>query len=114
MLRRWPWPDQGAGQAASPSGQAPLRWRIQDGPWHPEETANQMVLNVAGALLSRDPENAQRLSGDSPSNTMQSASQYPADTAELSAGVRALLRGAQHHHSTTITTHPRTGGGLVR
>lgn len=90
VLRRWPWPDQGVEQPGSPPGQAQLRWRIEDGPWHPEEAASQMVLNVAGALLSRDPENAQRLSGDSISNNLQSASQYPPGTAAGSGRLRAV------------------------
>ena len=90
VLRRWPWTDQAVEQAGSPPGQAPLRWRIEDGPWHPEKTATQMVLNVAGALLSRDPENAQRLSGDSISNSLQSASQFPPDTAVGTLVMRAV------------------------
>lgn len=90
VLRRWPWPDQGVEQSDSPPGQAPLRWRIEDGPWHPEQAASQMVLNVAGALLSRDPENAQKLSGDSISNNLQSASQYPPDTAAGTLTMRAV------------------------
>ena len=89
-LRRWPWPDQGVEPTDSPSRQAPLRWRIDDGPWHLEEAASQMVLNVAGALLSRDPENAQRLSGGSLSNNLQSASQYPAGTAAGTLAMRAV------------------------
>lgn len=90
VLRRWPWPDQGVEPPDSPPGQTPLRWRIEDGPWHPEQAASQMVLNVAGALLSRDPENAQRLSGDSISNNLQSASQYPPDTAAGTLTMRAV------------------------
>lgn len=90
VLRRWPWTNQGVEPPDSPPGQALLRWRIEDGPWHPEEAASQMVLNVAGALLSRDPQNAQRLSGDSPSNNLQSASQYPPGTAAGTLVMRAV------------------------
>ncbi len=90
VLRCWPWTDQGVERAGSPSGQAPLRWRIDDGPWHPEQAASQMVLNVAGELLSRDPSNAQRLSGDSLSNSLQSARQYPAGTEAGSLMMRAV------------------------
>ena len=90
VLRHWPWTDQGVEQPGSPSGQAPLRWRIDDGPWHPEQAASQMVLNVAGELLSRDPENAQRLSGDSLSNSLQSARQYPPGTEAGTLMMRAV------------------------
>ena len=90
MLRRWPWTDPGVEQPGSPPGPAPLRWRIDDGPWHPEQAASQMVLNVAGALLSRDPENAQRLSGNSISNNLQSASQYPAGAVAGTLTMRAV------------------------
>ena len=90
VLRRWPWHDQGVEQAGSPPLQAPLQWRLEDGPWHPEEAASQMVLNVAGALLSRDPNNAQRLSGDSISNNLQLASQYPPGTASGTLMMRAV------------------------
>ena len=90
VRRRWPWPGQGVEQPGSPSGQAPLRWRIDDGPWHSEEAATQMVLNVAGALLSRDPENAVRLSGDSLSTGLQSASQYRPGTLAGSLKMHAV------------------------
>ena len=87
MLSRWPWPDEGAD---SPLGQARLRWRIEDGPWYSEDAATRMVLNVAGALLSRDPENARRLSGDSLSNSLQSAGQYPPGTLAGSLKMHAV------------------------
>ena len=90
VLRCWPWTDQGVERPRSPSGLAPLRWRIDDGPWHPEQAASQMVLNVAGALLSRDPNNAQRLSGDSLSNSLQLAGQYPAGTSAGTLVMRAV------------------------
>ena len=35
-----------------------MRWRIEGGDWHEEHAASQMVLNVAGALLTRDSMNA--------------------------------------------------------
>ena len=54
-LGRWPWQDQ--------AYTARLRWRIEGGPWHSEGAGSQMVLNVAAALLDRDPANAARLSG---------------------------------------------------
>ena len=73
VLCRWPWPDQGT---ASPIDSA-IRWRIHDSPWHTENTASQLVLNVAGALLSRDPANAERLAGDSLSSNVHPATLYP-------------------------------------
>ena len=64
VLDRWPWPEQSDGSTELPSRSATLRWRIEDGSWRPENAASQMVLNVAAALLSRDPANAERLSGE--------------------------------------------------
>ena len=90
VLRRWPWTDQGVEQPGGPAGQSTLQWRIDDGPWHSEQAASQMVLNVVGELLSRDPENAQRLSGDSLNKNLQSASQYPPGTAVGGGLMRAI------------------------
>ena len=73
MLQRWPWPRQ-AVETATPTE---LRWRIEDGPWHTESAASQMVLNVAAALLSRDTSNASRLSGEAVSTHIHPADCYP-------------------------------------
>ena len=73
VLDRWPWPDQGT----APPIDSVIRWRVQDGPWHTENAASQLVLNVAGALLSRDPANAERLAGDSLSSNVHPATLYP-------------------------------------
>ena len=46
------------------SSEAGIKWRIQGGDWHGEHTGYNTVLHVAGRLLSIDPANARRLSGD--------------------------------------------------
>ncbi len=77
VLNRWPW-SESAGSDEQPQGDsATLRWRLEGGPWRTEHTASQMVLNVAGALLSRDPENAKRLSGEAIQSNVHPASRYP-------------------------------------
>ena len=76
-LGRWPWHDQGATTREATRPSARLRWRIEDGDWHSENAASQMVLNVAAALLSRDPENVERLSGEAISSNLHLASEYP-------------------------------------
>ena len=75
VLKRWPWSRSADGDAR-PSDSAPLRWRLDDEPWRNEQVASQMVLNVAGALLSRDPENAKKLSGEAISSNIHPASRY--------------------------------------
>ena len=87
VLNLWPWPDQAKGKQ---DRSARLRWRIEDGPWQPENTASQMVLNVAGALLSRDPENAERLSGEAIRPNLHLASRYPPGTAAGTLTMRAV------------------------
>ena len=74
-LDRWPWPEQPAPARPTESPSTRLRWRVDGGPWHPESAASQMVLNVAAALLSRDPTNAQRLSRGS--DEVERASRQP-------------------------------------
>ena len=49
-----------------------------------------MVLNVAAALLSRDPTNAQRLSGDAIRSNVHLASRYPPNTAVGASTMRAV------------------------
>ena len=56
----------------------------------PESAASQMVLNVAAALLSRDPTNAQRLSGESIRSNVHLAGQYPPDTKAGAYTMRAV------------------------
>ncbi len=76
-LERWPWHDKGRVTAVSDGG---LRWRIGDGRWRGESAASQMVLNVAAALLSLDPGNAERLSGDAVSSNLHLATRFPPGT----------------------------------
>ena len=97
-LRRWPWNDQRSTTAEATSPSATLRWRIEDGPWHAENAASQMVLNVVAALISRGPENAERLSGDAISSNVHLASRYPPGTK-----VGALtLRGVPGHEAYVL------------
>ena len=73
-LARWPWQD-GAGSASRTKvASASLKWRIGDGAWHEESSASQMLLSVAAALLSLDPKNAERLSGEAISSNLHPAS----------------------------------------
>ena len=86
-LNRWPWQDQA--EIIDPDA-ASLRWRVGDGPWHEETWASQMVLNVARALLSLDPANAARLSGEAISSNLHAASRYPPGTTVGSLTMRAV------------------------
>ena len=89
-LDRWPWPEQPAPARPSESPSTRLRWRIEDGPWQAESTASQMVLSVAAKLLSLDPANTQRLSGEAMRSNVHLASRYPPDTAAGSYTMRAV------------------------
>ena len=76
-LERWPWQDPRADESHAKRRSTGLRWRIEDGPWHNENVASQMVLNVAGALLTREPANAERLSGEAVTRNIHPANRYP-------------------------------------
>ena len=89
-LERWPWPEQPALAHTPESPSTRLRWRIEGGPWQTESAASQMVLNVAATLLSRDPANVQRLSGEAMRLNVHLASRYPPDTAAGSYTMRAV------------------------
>ena len=89
-LERWPWPEQPALAHTPESPSTRLRWRIEGGPWQTESAASQMVLNVAATLLSRDPANVQRLSGEAMRSNVHLASRYPPDTAAGSYTMRAV------------------------
>ena len=89
-LDRWPWVDQTAPARETESPSTGLRWRIEDGAWRSESAASQMVLNVAAALLSRSPANAQRLSGVAITSNLQLASRYPPNVAVGSGTMRAV------------------------
>ena len=89
-LDRWPWPEQPAPAREAEDPSARLRWRIEDGPWQTESAASQMVLSVAAALLSRDPTNAQRLSGEAISSNVHLASRFPPNTTAGTLSMRAV------------------------
>ena len=99
VLDRWPWPEQ----AAAPQPDAAFRWRIEDEPWHTENVASQMVLNVAGALLSRDPANVGRLSGEAIRPNVHSAKRYPPGT---TAGT-LTMRAVPGHHQYVLYPYER-------
>ena len=86
VLRRWPWSEQ----AVAPQLDSVFKWRIDDGPWRSERVASQMVLNVAGALLSRDPTNAARLSGEALKSNVHSAQRYSPGTEVGTVIMRAV------------------------
>ena len=89
-LKRWPWVERPTGALDPVRDSAMLRWRIEDGPWHNEYAASQMVLNVAAALLNRDSENVQRLSGEAISSNIHSARRYPPGTTAGTLTMRAV------------------------
>ena len=86
----WPWSDPDAQTHSTQAGTWQMRWRIEGGDWHEESAAAQMVPNVAGALLSRDPKNADQLRGDAVSSKLQLASKYPPGTKARSLTMRAV------------------------
>ncbi|MXW64534.1 MAG: DUF262 domain-containing protein [Bacteroidetes bacterium SB0662_bin_6] len=89
-LTLWPWSDPDAQTRSTQDGTWQMKWRIEGGDWHQESAAAQVVLNVAGALLSRDPKNADRLRGDAVSSNLQLASQYPSGTKAGTLTMRAV------------------------
>ena len=101
VLRRWPWqgrsPETIIRRRDNRHG-GPLEWRVEGGPWHAVESASQMVLNVAGALLDRDPENAERLSGGVLSKNLQSAQHYPPGSKAGSL----TMRGVPGHEACVL------------
>ena len=86
-LKRWPWKDR---QAPLETGAVPLKWRINKGAWQGETVASQMVLNVAGALLTLDRGNAAKLSGDAVSSNLHPATRYPPGTKAGALTMRAV------------------------
>ncbi len=87
-LDRWPWKDRR--RAPAEAGAIPLKWRISNGPWRGETAASRMVLNVAGALLTLDPSNATKLSGDAISSNLHPATRYPPGTKAGTLTMRAV------------------------
>ena len=99
-LARWPWVDRAARRGEASGRAAKFRWRIGDGSWKDEAVASRMVLDVAAALLSLDPANAQRLSGDTISPNVHSARRYPPGTV---AGTR-IMHAVPGHEAYVL--HP--------
>ncbi len=89
-LTLWPWSDPGAPPHPSRGNSWRMRWRIEGGNWHEEAYASQMVLRVAGALLSLDSGNAQHLLGDALSSNLQLASRYPPGSEAGTLTMRAV------------------------
>ncbi|MCY3808174.1 MAG: DUF262 domain-containing protein [Gemmatimonadetes bacterium] len=102
-LRLWSWSDPDAGAHGPRAESWRMKWRIEGGDWHEEQAASQMVLNVAGALLTRDPMNVDRLTGDAVSSNLQPASQYPPGS---KAGT-LTMRGVPGHDSYVMYPYRR-------
>ena len=93
---RWPWPEQPSPARDDFRRASRFSWRIADGRLHAEDTASQMVLNVTAALLSRDPANSERLSGDAVSSNVHPASRYPPGTVAGTLTMRAVPGHEDH------------------
>ena len=89
-LRLWPWSDPDAPPHTPPGSTWRMQWRIEGGDWHQETYASQMVLNVAGALLSHDPDNAEPLRSEALSSNLQLASRYPPGSEAATLTMRAV------------------------
>ena len=110
-LNRWPWPEQQAPAHETEIPATRLRWRIEDGPWHTESAASQMVLNVAAALLIRDSTNAQRLSGEAISSNVHLAQ---AGTHPAPQPARSLCEQCRVTESMCCTLTSRTIPRVLR
>ena len=102
-LECWPWQDRGVDERDTKGRDTGLRWRIEEGPWHTESAASQMTLNIAAALLDRDPANAERLSGETITSDLQSATRYPSGSM---AGTRTL-RAVPGHSEYVLYPYAR-------
>ena len=89
-LQRWPWHEQETAEDSEKHFASGLRWRLESGPWQSEDAASQMVLNVAGALLSHDSSNAEKLSGEAIIPNIHLASVYPPGSKVGSLTMRAI------------------------
>ncbi len=90
VLKRWPWSEPADDDERAEEQSPALRWRLEAGPWRTEHAASQMVLNVAGALLSRDHQHARRLSGETIRSNVHPASRYPPGGAVGALTLRAI------------------------
>lgn len=84
----WPW--QSPVSVSTHHKHVPLRWRIDGGDWYTENTASQMVLNVAGTLVTKDPGNTHRLSGDVVTRDVYSAGSIPSSSKVSASRFRAV------------------------
>ena len=107
-LQRWSWKDSEAPTKRPPSESAQLRWKLEDGLWQEESSAAQMVLNVYAALLSRDPANAARLSGEALSSSLLPASLYPAGSKAGSLTMRAVPGHVEYVVNPYEQDHPKS------
>ena len=89
-LKRWPWHRQEATEDEKRHFASGLRWRFESGPWRSEDVASQMVLNVAGALLTHESTNAEKLSGKAIIPNIHLASVYPPESKVGSLTMRAI------------------------
>ncbi len=89
-LTLWPWSDPDASPQTPSGNKWRMRWRMGGGDWQEEGYASQMVLNVAGALLSHDPDSPERLRGEAVSSNLQLASQYPPGSKAGTLTMRAV------------------------
>ena len=103
-LERWPWRDRK--ETLTGANAVPLKWRIGDGPWREETGPSSMVLNIAGALLSMDPTNAEKLSGEAISSNVHPATRYPPDT-RAGPSSTMIMRAVPGHDGWVI--HPHKG-----
>ena len=84
VLNCWPWQD------GESNGVPLFQWRIEKGPWHEQSSITKLLLDVAGTLLSLDPGNAERLSGEAISSNIHLAKHYPPGTKAGTLTVRAI------------------------
>ena len=104
VLHRWPWPDQEIEQPDSPPGQAPLRWRIEDGPWHPEEAASSDGPQRGGSTT--EPRPRERSKAVRRLNQQQPAVGQPVPSRHRSR----LTGGCARFPDTTSTSCTHTKG----
>ena len=69
---------------------AAFSWRIEGGPWKTADSGSQLVLNVTGALLSLNPENASKLLGEAISTNIHPASRYAPGSRVGSISLRSV------------------------
>ncbi len=95
----WSWEREGTMGDRS-RGKYSYTWQINGSTVHNESVGSQMVLNVAATLLSRNPSNAEKLSGNAITTNIHPASKYPPD---VKVGA-STMRGIPGHPNWVI--HP--------